>query len=239
MEELTNENAELKRQHFQLTQKISEIRNQIDALNNADDKDPTPTQINELLKQITTMLNEITSNQPPPSEGGLLSSLFSPGSSSSSSAAASPPSSPRSPPRIPLDTQIFFSPGQVFTLQEIIDQLNFKNNQMRRSDPNNKYARALSNIRIAASPEAIPGIIRNNSIYINNGRIIGGKRSRKTKKTKKIRRRQKGGYQYNEKSKRRRFTTSVPNSSTSRTSRTSSKTTSSLNKDKSKTRKTL
>jgi hypothetical protein len=166
--------------------------------------------------------------------------LFSPGSSSSYSAAASPPSSPRSPPRIPLDTQIFFSPGQVFTLQEIIDQLNFKNNQMRRSDPNNKYARALSNIRIAASPQDIPGIIRNNSIYINNGRIIGGKRSRKIKKTKKIRRRrQKGGYQYNEKSKRRRFTTSVPNSSTSRTTRTSSKTTSSLNKDKSKTRKTL
>ena len=89
----------------------------------------------------------------------------------------------------------------------------------------------------------ILSILRKNSIGIDSVNQIfqGGKKSRKTRKTKKKlrRRKQKGGYQYDEKSKRRRFTTSAPKSSSkSRTSRTTSKT-SSLYKDKARTRKTL
>ena len=242
MERLRDENEILKRQHFQLTQKISEIRKQIDDLNNADDKDPTPTQINELLKQITTILNDIDSNQPSSSEGGIFSSLFPPGLSSSSSSSSS---ASASQPKIPLDTQINID-GRSLTLETIMDQLTRKRNQLQNSNPRgiNKYQNALDGIRNAINSNdvnqvnsTIPGILNDSSIKFNSSNvIIGGKRSRKTKKTKKIRRRrQKGGYQYNEKTKRRRFTTSVPNSSTSRTSRR----TSSLNKDKSKTRKTL
>ena len=142
-----------------------------------------------------------------------------------------------------MQTQILISPGQVLTLQNIIDQLNTKISQIQLSNPknvDNKYANALKGVRNAinnnSSIQGIVGILNDNSIKFNkDDKITGGKQSRKTKKRMR-RRRQKGGYQYNEKSKRRRFTTSTPNSSTSRRS---SKTTSSLNKDKSKTRKTL
>ena len=144
-----------------------------------------------------------------------------------------------------MQTQILISPGQVLTLQNIIDQLNTKISQIQLSNPknvDNKYANALKGVRNAinnnSSIQGIVGILNDNSIKFNkDDKITGGKQSRKTKKRMR-RRRQKGGYQYNEKTKRRRFTSS-PRSSSPRSSSKSSKTTSSLNKDKSKTRKTL
>ncbi len=262
MEQLTNENKGLKSQHMELTQKISEIRKQINDLINADNTDPTPRQITELLQQITTILDEINSNQPPPSsEGGLFAPFFPHTSSSSSStnrlplnrnesfvsssAAASPavsPGSPKSSSRISPETQINIDVRN-FMLGYIKSQLEKKSRQVRTGNPkaNNKYQNALDSIRSAINANSIPGILNDNSIEFNSiNEITGGKQSRKTRKTKKIRRRrQKGGYQYNEKTKRRRFTSSPKSSSPKSSNRRSSKTTSSLNKDKSKTRKTL
>jgi hypothetical protein len=122
-------------------------------------------------------------------------------------------------------------------------QLERKSAQLTRNNPNitNKYALALNDIRNTTIPGSIPGIISKHNIEFNGDMIIGGKLSKKSRKTKrKLKRRQKGGYTYNKNAQRRTFSSKT--SSSPRSSSRSSSKTSSLHKDKargSKTRKTL
>ena len=114
--------------------------------------------------------------------------------------------------------------GKDYKFGYIISELTKKNTQMGNK-AGNKYLLALNNIRIAPTPDSIPRILKLNGIeFTNNDAIKGGKRRRKSKKTQKKRnvRKQKGGFEYSGKSKRRRFSvtrsTSKPRSSQPRTS---------------------
>jgi predicted nucleic acid-binding Zn-ribbon protein len=143
------------------------------------------------------------------------------GTGNSSSSSASGNSS--SVNKIANDTQINID-GKDYKFGYIINELTRKNAQMGNK-AGNKYLLALNNIRIAPTPDSIPRILKLNGIeFTNNDAIKGGKRRRKSKKTQKKRnvRKQKGGFEYSGKSKRRRFSvtrsTSKPRSSQPRTS---------------------
>jgi len=147
--------------------------------------------------------------------------LGGPPTSSSSSSSASGNSSSQN--KIPNDTQINID-GKDYKFGYIISELTRKNTQMGNK-AGNKYLLALNNIRIAPTSESIPRILKLNGIeFTDSGAIKGGKRRRKSKKTQKKRnvRKQKGGFEYSGKSKRRRFSvtrsTSKPRSSQPRTS---------------------
>lgn len=236
IQQLNESIAIIKQQNVELTQQkvvldklieqsIDAIGRAGQALTQVQDQKINTTQYDAILSDIRNTIDQV---------GQALTELNSnsPGNSASSS---------RNPGRIPLNTEININ-GQNFTLGSIIDQLITKNKQMQ-GNPSNKYANALNNIRIATTPESIPGILKNNGIYFNNGRIIGGKLSKKSRKTKRKlrRRRQKGGYTYNKNAQRRTFSSKSSSPRSSSSSKSSSKT-SSLHKDKargSKTRKTL
>ena len=126
------------------------------------------------------------------------------GTGNSSSSSASGNSS--SVNKIANDTQINID-GKDYKFGYIINELTRKNTQMGNK-AGNKYLLALNNIRIAPTPDSIPRILKLNGIeFTNNDAIKGGKRRRKSKKTQKKRnvRKQKGGFEYSGKSKRRRF----------------------------------
>lgn len=89
--------------------------------------------------------------------------------------------------------------GQQIQLGEAIDGLKRKASQI--SDPNNKYAKTLSAIYAATNIDEINQALRN--VEYKNGKITGGK-SKKNKKVKK----QKGGFKYNEFTKRKSLTSS-------------------------------
>jgi len=147
--------------------------------------------------------------------------LGGPPTSSSSSSSASGNSSSQN--KIPNDTQINID-GKDYKFGYIISELTRKNTQMGNK-AGNKYLLALNNIRIAPTSESIPRILKLNGIeFTDSGAVKGGKRRRKSKKTQKKRnvRKQKGGFEYSGKSKRRRFSvtrsTSQQRSSQSRNS---------------------
>jgi hypothetical protein len=87
-----------------------------------------------------------------------------------------------------------------------------------RTNPDNKYARALNELGSANNSQDVVNILSKNNIPIKNGRIVGGKKSKKSRKTQKKRkiRKQKGGFEYSGKTKRRRLT--VPRSTSSQRS---------------------
>ena len=150
------------------------------------------TGIHDEVEQIKTDLTDLLGG--PPSATG----------NSSSSSSASGNSSSQN--KIPNDTQINID-GKDYKFGYIINELTRKNTQMGNK-AGNKYLLALNNIRIAPTPDSIPRILKLNGIeFTNNDAIKGGKRRRKSKKTQKKRnvRKQKGGFEYSGKSKRRRF----------------------------------
>ena len=94
-----------------------------------------------------------------------------------------------------------------------------------RTNPNNKYAKALNELGSANNSQDVVNILSTNNIPIKNGRITGGKKYKKSKKTQKKKkvRKQKGGFEYSGKSKRRRFSvTRSPRSSSPRSSQSRS-----------------
>ena len=225
MTQLSEENQLLKQQHIDLTKKIKDIRAQIDILITTDKVDPQ--QITDLLAQINKIIDEInddssSGNNSSGIVGDLLSGLTGNNSSSSSSSSSSSGtgSSSSGRNRLPLTTQIDYG-GFNLTLDDIVTSLKFKNSQMR-TDPNNKYAKALNELGSANNSQDIVTILSKNNIPIKSGRITGGKKSKKTKKRRRVRK-QKGGFEYSGKSKRRRFSvTRSPRSSQSRSSQSRS-----------------
>ena len=164
-----------------------------------------------------------------------------PTSSSSSSSSASSSSAGPNPPRDENFILSQFTPNVLdnaywkdMPLREIITNLYQRPTVNRDGVTPSKYRNALDEIIGFGNTINVPKlskIFQNNRITnLKNNELEGGKRSRKFKKTqKKMKvRKQKGGYEYNGKSKRRRFSvtrsTSSPRSSKQRSSqpRTSS-----------------
>jgi predicted nucleic acid-binding Zn-ribbon protein len=206
---MIDENTELKRQHDGLSRKIDEITQQINNLIATTDT-VNPQEIQELLQEIRTVIDNIN--------GAVPGRSFSGNNSSSSSSSSSSGNSSKIDP----NTQINID-GRNYPLGYIIDQLNKKNNENRRNtgNANNKYKTTLDNINLTGDATTIPRILQSNNIgFTSSGIIRGGKRSKKTKKTKKRRKiiKQKGGYEYSGKSKRRRFSVTRSTSSQSRSS---------------------
>ena len=92
--------------------------------------------------------------------------------------------------------------GKTQTLDALRGQLNYKIEQLRQTgyQGDNKYQAALEALRAARTPEDVVRIV---SPVYKNGKVFGGKR------TKKNRRKQKGGFIYKQKSKRRSISSST------------------------------
>jgi hypothetical protein len=94
-----------------------------------------------------------------------------------------------------------------FTLQQILDELRAKAGRVAGVD---KYETALTAVRAATTPQEVVDILGRNNISFKNGAMMGGRRRiNKTRKNKKTRKIQKGGFTYKLNSKRRSLTQSM------------------------------
>jgi predicted nucleic acid-binding Zn-ribbon protein len=94
-----------------------------------------------------------------------------------------------------------------FTLQQILDELRAKAGRVAGVD---KYETALTAVRAATTPQEVVDILVRNNISFKNGAMMGGRRRiNKTRKNKKTRKIQKGGFTYKLNSKRRSLTQSM------------------------------
>lgn len=125
-------------------------------------------------------------------------------------------------PMVDKNSSIMFN-GTQNTLENIIKFLKVKNNQLKNNNPDNKYKQALNFINNdATSAEAIQSYLdRDNYKGGRKTRKIKRRKTRKTRKTKKVRK-QKGGYHYSERAKRRSITTTARRASKRSSRRTSS-----------------
>jgi chromosome segregation ATPase len=105
-------------------------------------------------------------------------------------------------PIVDINDIIMFNGAQK-PIKEIIEFLQVKNNQIKRNNPNNKFKIALEYINNALTSQEIQS-------YLQLDTYKGGRKTRKAiknkRKTRKIRK-QKGGYYYNQNSKRKSITT--------------------------------
>lgn len=234
MTQLSNENQELKQQHMALTQKIKDIRGQIDNLIAADTVNPK--QITDLLAEITKIIDEINNDSSSGNNSsGVLGGIFSGLSSSSSSGSSSGPSVGQQMGKTLDDIYGTYNANTLnnvnsegMSLRQIIGNLYNKPAFNKDGANSSKYSNALNAIlrlkgRINSSE--ISNIFRINRITdLDEDQLEGGKRSKKLRKSKKTRktqkkrkvRKQKGGFEYSGKSKRRRLT--VPRSTSSQRS---------------------
>lgn len=253
LEELTQnmtraieENKQLKDQHLALSKKINEIKTQIDGLIAMDTV--KPEEILGLLEQIKKVIDEM--------DKASVSAASVSGNNRGLSVGQQM--------RRSLD-QIYgtYNPNTLnavelggMTLRQIIG--NLYNRQAFNKDgvTSSKYFNALNAILVLkgrVNSAALTQIFRDNRIRdLDEDELEGGKRSKKSRKSRKSRktqkkirrRRQKGGYTYSDKTKRRRFTTVSPRSSSPRSysssPRTSTTITQSQNyKARGKSKKTM
>jgi len=243
--DLIKDNEELKRQQVALSNKIDEITQKIASLSSADTT--TPEDVTRLLDQIKDILNNL--------EKDVSSSASSSASSGTSSSASSSQTVGQAVGK-PLNTilRTWSQPALervVFngkTFRELLQILYGK--PARSGSDESKFLKAFDFL-VKMTDKDINSIIIGSifspeqfDIKLNVDDLEGGKKSRKpkkTRKTKKIkRRRQKGGFTYSDKTKRRTFSSSPRTSSSSSSSRRSSSPTSSQhNRPKRKSRKTL
>ena len=250
MEKIIQENQQLKEQHQALSQKINEIKTQIDGLIAMDTVNPE--EITALLEQIKNVIDEIDK---------------APGVATSVSATTVTDNNSR--PSVgqqmgkTLDA-IYGTYNQNtlnnvnsggMSLRQIIGNLYNRPAFNKDGVTNSKYSNALNAIlalKGRVNGGELSNIFKVNRIAdLDEDELEGGKRSKKSRKSRKTqkkmrRRRQKGGYTYSDKTKRRRFTTVTPRSSSpgsyssSRSSRKTSTTSHSQNyKARGKSKKTM
>jgi predicted nucleic acid-binding Zn-ribbon protein len=249
LEKVMRENEELKRQHLELSKKIDDITKEISTLSSADTI--SPGDITALLQQIKDILANLEQNVDISATSSSKSTTSS--SSSSSSTSSSKVQTVGEAIGKPLD-EIFRTWTQpilervVFngkTFRELLQILYGKPAQ-NGADGSKflKVFKILANLDAKNVDNIVVGsIFASYKITLNVNDLEGGKKTRKirkAKKTKKIkRRRQKGGYTYSDKSKRRTFSSS-PRSVSSSSSRMSSSPSSSQNdRPKRKSKRTL
>ena len=194
--QLTQQNTELQAENDALKQKIVsatgaivEAANNLEALMNSEPNQQSQSDIQAVFYEIELSLQAISNSM----QGNVNSS-----SSTSASTSTSASASTQRVSRLPGNTNILYD-NTNFTLDNLILQLQAKS-QQQPNNPTNKYAQAIQQIRNARDPSDIKEILtRLNIMTTRNGLIRGGKytkKARKGGKTKKIYRKQKGGYVY-------------------------------------------
>jgi chromosome segregation ATPase len=83
----------------------------------------------------------------------------------------------------------------------LIDLISRKISQIKNENESKKYKDALGQLRTITDVSQIPGILNSNGVRFKNNSIMGGRKTRKNRK-------QKGGFTYKPKSKRKRITSS-------------------------------
>ena len=132
----------------------------------------------------------------------------------SNSLSGNPPRGPRVPraprgmnPATIITVKDIKNADVQFSLEEIMDELRAKAGRVAGVD---KYEIALQAIRAATTPQEVVDILKTNNIIFKNDAMMGGRRRKtKTRKNKKTRKIQKGGFTYNFKTKRRSLTQSI------------------------------
>lgn len=255
MEKMVQENQQLKEQHQALSQKINEIKTQIDGLIAMDTVNPE--EITALLEQIKNVIDEI--DKAP----GVATSVSA--SSISNETLTGNNSRPSVGQQMGKTLDAIYGTYNQNTLnnvnsggmslRQIIDNLYKRPAFNKDGVTNSKYSNALNAIlalKGRVNGGELTNIFKVNRIAdLDEDELEGGKRSKKSRKSRKTqkkmrRRRQKGGYTYSDKTKRRRFTTVSPRSSSpgsyssSRSSRKTSTTSHSQNyKARGKSKKTM
>lgn len=195
IEKLTQVNGHLIERIVQATRAINEAADDLDAISKSVPNATTQQEVDDLIEQIEKSIENI-------------------GRAVQGQRAASQPLSQNS--TIPPDTNIVINDVTTgnknnMPLYMLTKQLQKKATQLSRVNPNieNKYAKALQEIRKAATPENVSQILNNNNVIIKNTErgleISGGRKTKKNKRNKK----QKGGFTYKLKSKRRSIS-SIP-----------------------------
>jgi predicted nucleic acid-binding Zn-ribbon protein len=202
IETLTKQNQDLIQRIIQATQIINESADQFDTILKSVPNAQTQEEVNDLLKQIEESIENI------------------------SNALQGQKSQPETN-KIDFNTPINILNFQgglstVLSKSELLKLLAQKDKEMSRYDPNiTKYKEAVEYINNLQStnPEDITIYLRNKRIVVNkNKTILGGK---KTKKVRKHKQKQRGGFIYNTNSKRKSI---ISHTNTSRrSSRTTSK----------------
>lgn len=94
------------------------------------------------------------------------------------------------------------SPVQI-QYNSLLQQLKNKSSQI---PGDNKYKKALQQLKTAQNPQDVATILSRNDVTFKNNAIMGGRKTKKMNKTKKMRK-QKGGYTYKASAKRQSITT--------------------------------
>jgi len=246
LEKAVRENAELKKQQSLLSKEINDIEQKIASLNGLDAQ--TQGDLEAQIKTIKSILVNLEQDI-----ATITTSSSSTGSSSTGSSST-----------VQTVGQILIKKPLNDMLaglsQMMLDRVNWHGMKLREIISNLYSRPAYNNDGVTQSKyyNALNAILRGKgsmndaeldsilNIYkitdLNKNELEGGKKPRNTRKiikTKKIkRRRQKGGYTYSDKTKRRTFSSS-PRTSSSSSRRSSSPTSSQHNRPKRKSRKTL
>ncbi len=243
---LIKENEDLKQQHSMLSSKIDEITQKLATLSSADTT--TPGDVSRLLQQIKDIIDSLEQDV------STSTSSSSTGSSSSSSSKVQTVGDKFAVPleniiREKINSTVWKSTTlttNVFngkSFEELLKML-YGKPAMTGADES-KFLKAFKELVNLNAKEVtaflIGSIFASYKIELKGNELEGGKKSRKSRKTKKIkRRRQKGGFTYSDKTKRRTFSSS-PRTSSPRTSsrRSSSPLSSQSDRPKRKSKKTL
>ena len=194
IDQLTQQNEQLIQRIVQATQAINEAADQLDAISNGVPNAQTQQEVAELLEQIEKSLENI-------------------GRAIQGRSAAAGPSGQNQQQTLTQSTVIPLTdisnqtPINV-SFEQIVNEL--KDKSRIGGSQGEKYRVALSQLRNATEPADVAQILSTNNIAFKNGKIMGGRRTKKNRK-------QKGGFTYKSTSKRRSIT------STQKSSRRSSR----------------
>ena len=202
---LTQENQQLIQRLMAATQAINEANDELEAIVNSVPNTQTKQEVDALLNEITQQLEQSIQNI--------------------SRAAQGQP--PQGAQRDQVDQNTIIKVNGInMTYGKIISELDRKAKQLARSNPaaENKYNKALSEIRASGNPANVSKILTDNTITIKagvdgSGIASGGRKTRKNRKNKK----QRGGFTYRTGSKRRGITSKSIRRHSRNTSRRSSR----------------
>ena len=174
--QLQTQNDDLVQRIIAATQAINAATDNLNQLMDDTDNQKNIQDINNLFKELEASIEDISrAIQGQPIKGNNVSA------------------------KIPLD-EIMNIQGVQISFGDLLHDLNAKSKQI--GTPNNKYSEALNKIKSLVDSNQIPQVLMSNNIEFKNGKVFGGKTSRKTKKIRK----QKGGFTYKTHSKRKKLT---------------------------------
>lgn len=219
IQELQDRITALTNQQTTLTNQITALQQQVQALTEEnEDLIQRIIAATRAISDASNSLRQISDNDPAQFNQDELDKSFAEIEASiqaiSNSLSGNPPRGPRVPraprgmnPATIITVKDIKNADIQFSLEEIMDELRAKAGRVSGID---KYEIALQAIRAATTPQEVVDILKTNNIIFKNDAMMGGRRRKtKTRKNKKTRKIQKGGFTYNFKSKRRSLTQSI------------------------------